>query len=77
MTYHYLAALNAWLLTFPSSLCCDWTMGTVALVESLTDPRNIATLLFLFLVARLVWAAFVQGDPVIIIVCIILATILL
>lgn len=68
LTYNYLAVLNAWLLTFPSSLCCDWTMGTVALVESLTDPRNLATLLFLFLVVRLVWAAFIQGDPVIIMV---------
>lgn len=43
-------------------------MGTVALVESLTDPRNLATLLFLFLLVRLVWAAFIQGDPVIIMV---------
>lgn len=68
LTYNYLAVLNAWLLTFPSSLCCDWTMGTVALVESLTDSRNLATLLLLFLVARLVWAAFIQGDPVIIMV---------
>ncbi|XP_046643729.1 protein O-mannosyl-transferase Tmtc3-like [Daphnia pulicaria] len=66
LTYNYLAVLNAWLLTFPSSLCCDWTMGTVALVESMTDPRNLATLLFFFLAFRFVWAAFFQGDPVII-----------
>lgn len=68
LTYSYLASLNAWLLSFPSSLCCDWTMGTVALVESLADPRNLATLLLLCLIARLVWAAFIQGDPVIIMV---------
>jgi hypothetical protein len=43
-------------------------MGTVALVESMTDPRNLATLLFIFLAIRFVWAAFFQGDPVIIMV---------
>jgi hypothetical protein len=43
-------------------------MGTVALVESMTDPRNLATLLFFFLAFRFVWAAFFQGDPVIIMV---------
>lgn len=69
LTYSYLAVLNGWLLTFPSSLCCDWTMGTVALVESLADPRNLATLLFFFITARFVWAALIQGDPIIITVC--------
>lgn len=66
LTYSYLAVLNGWLLTFPSSLCCDWTMGTVALVESLADPRNLATLWFFFIAARFVWAALIQGDPIII-----------
>ncbi|CAN7977948.1 unnamed protein product, partial [Ixodes persulcatus] len=50
LTYNYLAALNAWLLVFPCDLCCDWTMGTVPLVTSLTDPRNLATVaVYLFL----------------------------
>lgn len=43
-------------------------MGTVALVETLTDSRNLATIMMLFLVGRLVWTAFIQGDPVIIMV---------
>lgn len=68
LTYNYLAALNGWLLAFPSSLCCDWTMGTVALVESFTDPRNLATVLFYVVLLRIVWMAFIYGDTVIVMV---------
>ncbi|XP_055011548.1 protein O-mannosyl-transferase TMTC3 [Boleophthalmus pectinirostris] len=46
LTFNYLLPVNAWLLLFPSELCCDWTMGTIPLVESILDPRNLATLLF-------------------------------
>lgn len=68
LTYHYLAVLNGWLLTFPSALCCDWTMGTVALVETFSDPRNLATLALYVFLGRLLWTAFIQGDPVVIMV---------
>ncbi|XP_059051325.1 protein O-mannosyl-transferase Tmtc3 [Achroia grisella] len=44
LTFAYLPALNAWLLALPEALCCDWTMGTVALLRSWKDPRNLATL---------------------------------
>ncbi|XP_021183889.2 protein O-mannosyl-transferase Tmtc3 [Helicoverpa armigera] len=44
LTFAYLPALNAWLLTLPEALCCDWTMGTVALLKTWRDPRNLATL---------------------------------
>lgn len=44
LTYHYLISVNLWLLLFPCDLCCDWTMGTVPLVESFFDTRNLATL---------------------------------
>lgn len=44
LTYHYLISVNLWLLLFPCNLCCDWTMGTVLLVESFFDMRNLATL---------------------------------
>ncbi|CAH2226857.1 jg17122, partial [Pararge aegeria aegeria] len=44
LTFAYLPALNAWLLTLPEALCCDWTMGTVALLRSWRDPRNLATI---------------------------------
>lgn len=44
LTYHYLISVNLWLLLFPCNLCCDWTMGTVPLVESFFDSRNLGTL---------------------------------
>uniref|UniRef100_A0A665VP03 Protein O-mannosyl-transferase TMTC3 n=1 Tax=Echeneis naucrates TaxID=173247 RepID=A0A665VP03_ECHNA len=46
LTFNYLLPVNAWLLLNPSELCCDWTMGTIPLVESLLDLRNLATLTF-------------------------------
>jgi tetratricopeptide (TPR) repeat protein len=54
LTYSYLPALNSWLLLCPSSLCCDWTMGTVPLVTSLSDPRNMSTLLLIAVVSHIV-----------------------
>ncbi|KAH9642454.1 hypothetical protein HF086_007586 [Spodoptera exigua] len=57
LTFAYLPALNAWLLTLPEALCCDWTMGTVALLKCWRDPRNIATLtLFIIIVAATIHA---------------------
>ncbi|MCJ8734461.1 hypothetical protein PDJAM_G00235700 [Pangasius djambal] len=44
LTFNYLLPVNGWLLLNPSELCCDWTMGTIPLVESVLDPRNLATL---------------------------------
>ncbi|XP_014213577.1 transmembrane and TPR repeat-containing protein CG4050-like [Copidosoma floridanum] len=44
LTYNYLAAVNLRLLFLPIDLCCDWTMGTIPLVEGFLDPRNLATL---------------------------------
>lgn len=46
LTFNFLLPVNAWLLLFPSDLCCDWTMGTIPLIESVLDRRNLATLLF-------------------------------
>ncbi|XP_035383911.1 protein O-mannosyl-transferase TMTC1 isoform X4 [Electrophorus electricus] len=44
LTYCYLLAFNAWLLLAPVMLCYDWQVGSIPLVESLWDARNIATL---------------------------------
>ncbi|XP_044748046.1 protein O-mannosyl-transferase Tmtc3 [Coccinella septempunctata] len=44
LTYNYLLSVNLWLLLFPCNLCCDWTMGTIPLVETFLDLRNLATL---------------------------------
>ena len=46
LTYNYLLSVNAWLLLCPSFLCCDWTMGTIPLIRSLFDLRNLPTLGF-------------------------------
>uniref|UniRef100_A0A8C9R5V2 Protein O-mannosyl-transferase TMTC3 n=1 Tax=Scleropages formosus TaxID=113540 RepID=A0A8C9R5V2_SCLFO len=53
LTFNYLLPVNAWLLLNPSELCCDWTMGTIPLVESLLDVRNLATLTFYSLLSVL------------------------
>ncbi|XP_031754766.1 protein O-mannosyl-transferase TMTC3 isoform X2 [Xenopus tropicalis] len=54
LTFNYLLPVNAWLLLNPSELCCDWTMGTIPLIESILDIRNLATLLFYFLLGYLI-----------------------
>ncbi|XP_048864478.1 protein O-mannosyl-transferase TMTC1 [Brienomyrus brachyistius] len=45
LTYCYLLAFNAWLLLAPIVLCYDWQVGSIPLVESVWDVRNIAALL--------------------------------
>lgn len=55
LTFNYLLPVNAWLLLNPSELCCDWTMGTIPLVESLLDLRNLATLVFYLFLGRLAY----------------------
>lgn len=57
LTYSYLVSVNFWLLLFPCDLCCDWTMGTVPLVEKITDVRNLATLFTFAVLIALMWIA--------------------
>ena len=44
LTYAYLCGLNVWLVVFPSRLSFDWSMGSIPLVEGITDSRNGLTL---------------------------------
>uniref|UniRef100_A0A2C9JN75 dolichyl-phosphate-mannose--protein mannosyltransferase n=1 Tax=Biomphalaria glabrata TaxID=6526 RepID=A0A2C9JN75_BIOGL len=46
LTFNYLLSVNAWLLLKPSNLCCDWTMGTIKVISSFLDLRNLCTLIF-------------------------------
>lgn len=46
MTFCYLAAFNWWLLLCPATLSHDWQMGSVPLVTSIGDSRNLITFLF-------------------------------
>jgi tetratricopeptide (TPR) repeat protein len=61
LTFNYLAGLNAWLLLSPCDLICDWTSNTVALVESVADPRNLLTVLTCAAVALLARSALKSG----------------
>uniref|UniRef100_A0A1X7VL19 dolichyl-phosphate-mannose--protein mannosyltransferase n=1 Tax=Amphimedon queenslandica TaxID=400682 RepID=A0A1X7VL19_AMPQE len=47
LTYSYLCYFNAQLLVYPSILSYDWQMGSIPLVESLGDIRNISTCVFI------------------------------
>ncbi|XP_064627228.1 protein O-mannosyl-transferase TMTC1-like [Lineus longissimus] len=47
MTYLYLLVFNTWLLLFPSILSYDWQFNSIPLVESITDVRNLSTVLFI------------------------------
>ena len=52
LTYSHLFYFNAKLLVFPLTLCYDWQMGSIPLVESLIEMRNVGTgLFFLYLTA--------------------------
>ncbi|XP_039295218.1 protein O-mannosyl-transferase TMTC1 isoform X2 [Nilaparvata lugens] len=46
MTFCYLAVFNCWLLFCPATLSHDWQMGSIPLVTSLGDYRNVATCIF-------------------------------
>lgn len=59
LTYNYLLAANTWMLLFPCNLCCDWTMGTIPLVDSVWDSRNLATLAVYAAGAKMAHVAFV------------------
>ncbi|XP_055081629.1 protein O-mannosyl-transferase TMTC1 isoform X2 [Periophthalmus magnuspinnatus] len=53
LTYSFLLSFNAWLLLAPVTLCYDWQVGSIPLVESLSDPRNGATVILLLLLCLL------------------------
>jgi hypothetical protein len=60
LTFSYLPAFNTWLLLAPSTLSFDWSMQAIPLVESLSDIRNVVSLVFyvmLFLLADVCIAA--------------------
>lgn len=43
LTFLYLSSFNLWLLICPSQLSHDWQMGSIPLILSLKDARNILT----------------------------------
>lgn len=55
LTYSYLWMYNGLFLLFPSTLCYDWQVGSIPLVESIYDLRNLATISFCIIMASLMW----------------------
>ncbi|KAM7335733.1 hypothetical protein ACRRTK_006210 [Alexandromys fortis] len=53
LTYSYLLAFNVWLLLAPITLCYDWQVGSIPLVETVWDVRNLATILLAVVMALL------------------------
>ena len=55
MSFSNLYCFNAWLLLSPSSLCCDWTLGSIPLVTSFSDVKNIWSLILYCSLAALIF----------------------
>ncbi|XP_018431934.1 PREDICTED: transmembrane and TPR repeat-containing protein 1 [Nanorana parkeri] len=53
LTFSYLLAFNACLLLAPITLCYDWQVGSIPLVHSLWDRRNLETLVLLVVLLSL------------------------
>ncbi|XP_063110560.1 protein O-mannosyl-transferase TMTC1 isoform X2 [Cavia porcellus] len=53
LTYSYLLAFNVWLLLAPVTLCYDWQVGSIPLVETIWDTRNLATIFLAIVMALL------------------------
>ncbi|XP_051817070.1 protein O-mannosyl-transferase TMTC1 isoform X3 [Antechinus flavipes] len=54
LTYSYLLAFNSWLLLAPITLCYDWQVGSIPLIETIWDIRNLATLLLIVVMLFLI-----------------------
>ncbi|XP_072510516.1 protein O-mannosyl-transferase TMTC1 isoform X2 [Notamacropus eugenii] len=54
LTYSYLLAFNTWLLLAPITLCYDWQVGSIPLIETIWDVRNLATLLLVVVMLFLI-----------------------
>ncbi|XP_063530696.1 protein O-mannosyl-transferase TMTC1-like [Cydia strobilella] len=60
MTFCYLAAFNWWLLLCPWTLSHDWQMGSVPLVTSGWDPRNLLTVAALIVLIALSYRCWID-----------------
>lgn len=64
LTYCYLFFFNVRLLLYPATLCYDWQMGSIPLVEGVGDWRNIGTLLFFVYLVALSVSSVIGNSPV-------------
>jgi hypothetical protein len=61
LNYPYIYAHNAWLMLFPWNLCGDYTYNSIAVIEGISDWRNLLTLLFLASFVGLLYMGFGGG----------------
>lgn len=64
LSYCYLLYFNAKLLVAPATLCYDWQMSSIPLVESWSDPRNFGSLVFFIFLAALTATSVVGKNSV-------------
>lgn len=62
LTFNYLLPVNFWLLLNPFHLCCDWTMGTIPLISSLTDLRILSIVVFYVVLISIAYSSCVSVD---------------
>jgi hypothetical protein len=55
LTFLYLSSFNSWLLFCPSQLSHDWQMGSVPLIMSFRDTRNILTLITFCVIVLIIY----------------------
>jgi hypothetical protein len=62
LTFLFLPAFNWWLLLCPSKLSFDWSMGSIPLVEGVSDVRNLATAAFYVGLMTAAWRVLLAVD---------------
>jgi len=55
LTYSYLSSFNARLLLSPIILSYDWQMGSIELITSISDTRNIWALILVIALGAIIW----------------------
>ncbi|CAG2173068.1 unnamed protein product [Oppiella nova] len=55
LTYSYLSSFNARLVLSPVTLAYDWQMGSIQLITSISDTRNIFALFLVWVLALIIW----------------------
>ena len=64
LTYNYLFYFNAKLLIMPTTLCYDWQMNSIPLIEDIIDYRNIGTIIFYIYLGGLLLKAIISLNKV-------------
>lgn len=62
LTFSYLSAFNWWLLLCPYTLSHDWQAGSIPLITSIKDTRNLLTLITFFAIILLFYKIFIDME---------------